>query len=134
MTVVRNALAIVLFTIAGMCVITAQTLAFLKLGHAGAMLVFVTVLCVLSAVLLAVGAFAGAFRPRARGAGIALLIATATTAFGMIGWVTLLLAPGLVEVMQQQGVDVNARMFRFAPGAVMTGLSALVGVWLARRG
>ncbi|WP_205173031.1 hypothetical protein, partial [Burkholderia sp. LMG 13014] len=109
MSVVRNALAIVLFTIAGMCVITAQTMAFLKLGHTGTMLVFVTVLCVLSAVLLAVGAFAGAFRPRARGAGIALLIATATTAFGMIGWVTLLLAPGLVEVMQQQGVDMNAR-------------------------
>ncbi|CAB3972804.1 hypothetical protein BLA3211_07148 [Burkholderia aenigmatica] len=134
MSVVRNALAIVLFTIAGMCVITAQMMAFLKLGHTGAMLVFVTVLCVLSAVLLTVGAFAGAFRPRARGAGIALLIATATTAFGMIGWVTLLLAPGLVEVMQQQGVDMNARMFRFAPGAVVTGLSALVGVWLARRG
>nr|WP_220497897.1 hypothetical protein [Burkholderia cepacia] len=109
-----------------MCVITAQMMAFMKLGHTRAMLVFVAVLFVLSAVFLAVGAFAGAFRPRARGAGIALLVASATTAFGMIGWVTLLLAPGIV--------DVNARMFRFAPGAVVTGLSALVGVWLARRG
>ncbi|WP_247873554.1 hypothetical protein [Burkholderia sp. LS-044] len=106
----------------------------MKLGHTRAMLVFVAVLFVLSAVFLAVGAFAGVFRPRARGAGIALLVASATTAFGMIGWVTLLLAPGIVDVMQQQGVDVNARMFRFAPGAVVTGLSALVGVWLARRG
>ncbi|VWC44986.1 hypothetical protein BLA6993_07364 [Burkholderia lata] len=134
MSFVRNALAIVLFTIAGMCVITAQMMAFMKLGHAGAMLVFVAVLIGLSAVLLAVGAFAGAFRPRARGAGIALLVATAITAFGMIGWVTLLLAPGIVDVLQQQGVDVNARMFRFAPGVAVTGLSALVGVWLARRG
>ncbi|RQZ54600.1 hypothetical protein DF057_33310 [Burkholderia cepacia] len=134
MSVVRNALAIVLFAIAGMCVITAQMMAFMKLGHTRAMLAFVAVLFVLSAVFLAVGAFAGAFRPRARGAGIALLVASATTAFGMIGWVTLLLAPGIVDVMQQQGVDVNARMFRFAPGAVVTGLSALVGVWLARRG
>ncbi|CAN0645876.1 hypothetical protein [Burkholderia cepacia] len=134
MSVVRNALAIVLFTIAGMCVITAQMMAFMKLGHTRAMLVFVAVLFVLSAVFLAVGALAGAFRPRARGAGIALLVASATTAFGMIGWVTLLLAPGIVDVMQQQGVDVNTRMFRFAPGAVVTGLSALVGVWLARRG
>ncbi|MBN3775765.1 hypothetical protein [Burkholderia sp. Se-20378] len=134
MSFVRNALAIVMFTIAGMCVITAQMMAFLKLGHTGAMLVFVAVLIGLSAVLLVVGAFAGAFRPRARGAGIALLVATATTAFGVIGWVTLLLAPGIVDVLQQQGVDINARMFRFAPGVVVTGLSALVGVWLARRG
>ncbi|AIO23909.1 MULTISPECIES: hypothetical protein [Burkholderia] len=134
MSVVRNALAIVMFAIAGMCVITAQMMAFMKLGHTRAMLVFVAVLFVLSAVFLAAGAFAGAFRPRARGAGIALLIASATTAFGVIGWVTLLLAPGIVDVMQQQGVDVNARMFRFAPGAGVTGLSALVGVWLARRG
>ncbi|MBR8348880.1 hypothetical protein [Burkholderia ambifaria] len=134
MSVMRNAVAIVLFTIAGMCVISAQMMAFMKLGHTGAMIISVAVLFGLSAVLLAVGAFAGAFRPRARGAGIALLIATATTAFGMIGWVTLLLAPGIVEVMQQQGVDVSARMFRFAPGAVVIGLSALVGVWLARRG
>lgn len=134
MSFARNALAIVLFTIAGMCVITAQMMAFLKLGHTGAMLVFVTVLIGLSAVLLVVGAFAGAFRPRARGAGIALLIATATTALGMIGWVTMLMAPGIVDVLQQQGVDVNARMFRFAPGVAVTGLSALVGVWLARRG
>ncbi|VWM08050.1 hypothetical protein [Burkholderia lata] len=134
MSFVRNALAIVMFTIAGMCVITAQMMAFMKLGHTGAMLVFVAVLIGLSAVLLVVGAFAGAFRPRARGAGIALLVATATTAFGVIGWVTLLLAPGIVDVLQQQGVDINARMFRFAPGTVVTGLSALVGVWLARRG
>ncbi|VWB97304.1 hypothetical protein BLA14095_04566 [Burkholderia lata] len=134
MSFARNALAIVLFAIAGMCVITAQTMAFMKLGHTVPMLVFVAVLSGLSAVLLAVGAFAGAFRPRARGAGIALLIATATTALGMIGWVTLLLAPGIVDVMQQQGVHMNARMFRFAPGTVVTGLSALVGVWLARRG
>ncbi|MBN3801353.1 hypothetical protein, partial [Burkholderia sp. Ac-20392] len=127
MSFVRNALAIVMFTIAGMCVITAQMMAFMKLGHTGAMLVFVAVLIGLSAVLLVVGAFAGAFRPRARGAGIALLVATATTAFGVIGWVTLLLAPGIVDVLQQQGVGINARMFRFAPGTVVTGLSALVG-------
>ncbi|VWD16856.1 hypothetical protein BLA18110_05120 [Burkholderia lata] len=134
MSFARNALAIVLFTIAGMCVITAQMMAFLKLGHTGAMLAFVTVLFGLSAVLLAVGAFAGAFRPRARGAGIALLVATATTALGMLGWATVLLAPGIVDVMQQQGVEMTVRMFRFAPGTVVTGLSALVGVWLARRG
>lgn len=76
---------------------------------------------------------AGAGRPRARGAGIALLVATAATALGMMGWASLLLAPGIVDVMQQ-GVDVNARMFRFAPGAVVTALSALAGVWLVRRG
>jgi hypothetical protein len=134
MSFVRNALAIVLFTIAGMCVITAQMMAFMKLGHTEVLVVFVTVLLVLSAVLLAVGAFAGAFRPRARGAGIALLIATATTALGMIGWATVLLAPGIVDVMQQQGVEMSARMFRFAPGTVVTGLSALAGVWLVRRG
>ncbi|WP_175970762.1 hypothetical protein [Burkholderia sp. BCC0322] len=133
MSFARNAIAIALFTLAGMCVITAQMMAFMKLGHTGAMFVFVTVLCVLSAVLLAVGAFAGAFRPRARGAGIALLVATATTAFGMIGWATMLMAPGIVDVLQQQGVDINVRMFRVVPGAVVTGLSALVGVWLARR-
>ncbi|WP_175855456.1 hypothetical protein [Burkholderia anthina] len=52
----------------------------------------------------------------ARGAGIALL-----------------LAPGIVDVMQQQGVRVNARRFRVAPGAVVTALSALAGVWLVRR-
>jgi hypothetical protein len=135
MSFVRNALAIVLFTIAGMCVITAQMMAFMKLGHTEVLVVFVTVLLVLSAVLLAVGAFAGAFRPRARGAGIALLIATATTALGMIGWATVLLAPGIVDVMQQQGVEMmSTRMFRFAPGTVVTGLSALAGVWLVRRG
>ncbi|MFP3615328.1 hypothetical protein SB778_35330, partial [Paraburkholderia sp. SIMBA_050] len=67
MSVMRNAVAIVLFTIAGMCVISAQMMAFMKLGHTGVMLVSVAVLFGLSAVLLAVGAFAGAFRPRARG-------------------------------------------------------------------
>ncbi|MPV67727.1 hypothetical protein [Burkholderia sp. BE17] len=134
MSFVRNALAVMLFTIAGMCVIAAQMVAFVKVGHAAAMLVFVAVLFAFSAALLAAGAFAGAFRPRARGAGIALLVATAATAFGMMGWASLLLAPGIVDVMQQQGVDVNARMFRFAPGAVVTALSALAGVWLVRRG
>ncbi|KAG8151129.1 hypothetical protein [Burkholderia catarinensis] len=133
MSVVRNGLAIVLFAIAGCCVIAAQMVAFMKVGQAGAMVVFAAVLFVLSTVLLAAGAFAGAFRPRARGAGIALLVATATTAFGVIGWASFLLAPGFVDVMQQQGVDMNARMFRFAPGAVVTGLSALAGVWLVRR-
>ncbi|NTY38764.1 hypothetical protein [Burkholderia diffusa] len=134
MSFVRNALAVVLFTIAGMCVIAAQMVAFVKVGHAAAMLVFVAVLFAFSAVLFAAGAFAGAFRPRARAAGIALLIATATTAFGMMGWASFLLAPGIVDVMQQQGVDVNARMFRVAPGAVVTALSALAGMWLVRRG
>ncbi len=67
-------------------------------------------------------------------ASIALLVATAATAFGMMGWASLLLSPGIVDVMQQQGVDVNARMFRFAPGAVAMALSALAGVWLVRRG
>ncbi|MFJ1210492.1 hypothetical protein [Burkholderia pyrrocinia] len=136
MSFVRNALAIVLFAIAGMCVVAAQMVAFMKIGHTGAMFVFVfvAVLFAFSAALLAAGAFAGAFRPRARGAGIALLVATAATAFGMMGWASLLLAPGIVDVMQQQGVDVNARMFRFAPGAAVTALSALAGVWLVRRG
>ncbi|MGT0192967.1 hypothetical protein ACVHYJ_13095 [Burkholderia pyrrocinia] len=77
---------------------------------------------------------AGAGRPRARAAGIALLVATAATALGMMGWASLLLSPGIVDVMQQQGVDVSVRMFRFAPGAVVTALSALAGVWLVGRG
>ncbi|MDN7589231.1 hypothetical protein [Burkholderia seminalis] len=134
MSVVRNALAIVLFAIAGMGVMTGQMAAFMRIGHAGMMAAFAAALFLLSAVLLAAGAFAGAFRPRARGAGIALLVATALTAFGMIGWATLLLAPGIVDVMRQQGVHVDARMFRFAPGAVVAGLSALAGTWLVRRG
>ncbi|WP_420984117.1 hypothetical protein ACOIY0_35015 [Burkholderia contaminans] len=75
MSFARNALAIMLFTIAGMCVITAQMMAFMKVGHAGATVVFVAVLFAVSALLLAAGAFAGAFRPRARGAGIVLLVA-----------------------------------------------------------
>ena len=134
MSVVRNALAIVLFAIAGCCVIAAQMVAFMKVGQAGAMVVFAAMLFVLSAVLLAAGTFAGAFRPRARGAGIVLLVAAATTALGMVGWGTLVLTPAIVDVMQQQGAYFNARMFRFAPGTAVTGLSALVGVWLMRRG
>ncbi|UTV54543.1 hypothetical protein [Burkholderia arboris] len=134
MNAVRNALAIVLFAIAGMCVIVAQMVAFLKVGQTTVMVVFAAGMSAFSVALLAAGAFAGAFRPRARGAGIALLVATATTALGMIGWATLLLAPGIVDVMQQQGVHFNARMFEFAPGTVATGLSALAGVWLVRRG
>ncbi|AKM43584.1 TPA: hypothetical protein U2L31_004157 [Burkholderia contaminans] len=134
MSVVRNALAIVLFSIAGLCVIAAQMAAFMKVGHAGATAIFVAVLFAVSAVLLAAGAFAGAFRPRARGAGIVLLVAAATTALGMVGWGMLVLTPAIVDVMQQQGAYFNGRMFRFAPGAAVTGLSALVGVWLVRRG
>ncbi|MCA3779749.1 MAG: hypothetical protein IOC39_15860 [Burkholderia sp.] len=134
MNAVRNALAIVLFAIAGMCVIVAQMVAFLKVGQTTVMVVFAAAMSAFSVALLAAGAFAGAFRPRARGAGIALLAATATTALGMIGWATLLLAPGIVDVMQQQGVQFTVRMFRFAPGTVVTGLSALVGIWLVRRG
>ncbi|WP_175843897.1 hypothetical protein [Burkholderia contaminans] len=134
MSVVRNALAIVLFSIAGLCVIAAQMAAFMKVGHAGATAIFVAVLFAVSAVLLAAGAFAGAFRPRARGAGIVLLVAAATTALGMVGWGMLVLTPAIVDVMQQQGAYFSARMFRFAPGAAVTGLSALVGVWLVRRG
>ncbi|RQT05392.1 hypothetical protein [Burkholderia contaminans] len=134
MNVVRNALAIVLFSIAGFCVIAAQMAAFMKVGHAGATALFVAVLFAVSAVLLAAGAFAGAFRPRARGAGIVLLVAAATTALGMVGWGTLVLTPAIVDVMQQQGAYFNARMFRFVPGTGVTALSALVGVWLMRRG
>ncbi|MET3215197.1 hypothetical protein [Burkholderia sp. A2] len=134
MSFVRNALAIVLFSIAGFCVIAAQMVAFMKVGQAGATTVFVAVLFAVSAVLLAAGAFAGAFRPRARGAGITLLVAAATTAFGMIGWAMLVLTPAIVDVMQQQGAYVNARMFRFVPGTAVTALSALGGVWLVRRG
>ncbi len=58
----------------------------------------------------------------------------ATTALGMVGWGMLVLTPAIVDVMQQQGAYFNARMFRFAPGTAVTGLSALVGVWLVRRG
>ncbi|HHT8834704.1 TPA: hypothetical protein ACT5B7_006885 [Burkholderia cenocepacia] len=134
MNVVRNALAIVLFTIAGFGVMAAQLAALLKVGHAGATVVFVAVLFTASAVLLAAGAFAGAFRPRARGAGITLLAAAATTALGMIGWGMLLLTPAIVDMMQQQGAYFDARMFRFVSGTAVTGLSALVGVWLVRRG
>lgn len=105
MNAVRNALAIVLFAIAGMCVIVAQMVAFLKVGQTTVMVVFAAGMSAFSVALLAAGAFAGAFRPRARGAGIALLAATATTALGMIGWATLLLAPGIVDVMQQQGCN-----------------------------
>ncbi|AMU05734.1 hypothetical protein A2T82_05375 [Burkholderia cenocepacia] len=134
MNVVRNALAIVLFTIAGFGVMAAQMAAFLKVGHAGATVVFVAVWFAVSAVLLAAGAFAGAFRPRARGAGITLLAAAATTALGMIGWGMLLLTPAIVDMMQQQGAYFDARMFRFVSGTAVTALSALVGVWLVRRG
>ncbi|WP_412525203.1 hypothetical protein [Burkholderia lata] len=134
MSFVRNALAIVLFSIAGFCVIAAQMAAFMKVGHAGATAIFVAVLFAVSAVLLAAGAFAGAFRPRARGAGIVLLVAAATTALGMVGWGMLVLTPAIVDVMQQQGAYFNARMFRFVPGTGVTALSALIGVWLMRRG
>ncbi|OXI32494.1 hypothetical protein CFB89_15380 [Burkholderia sp. AU16741] len=134
MSVVRNALAIVLFSIAGFCVIAAQTAAFLKVGQAGATAIVVAVLFVVSAMLLAAGAFAGAFRPRARGAGIVLLAAAATTALGMVSWGMLVLTPAIVDVMQQQGAYFDARMFRFMPGTGVTALSALVGVWLVRRG
>ncbi|AZQ52452.1 hypothetical protein [Burkholderia cenocepacia] len=134
MSVVRNALAIVLFSIAGFCVFAAQTVAFMKVGQAGATAVCVAVLFVVSAMLLVAGAFAGAFRPRARGAGIVLLVAAATTALGMIGWGMLVLTPAIVDVMQQQGAYFNARMFRLAPGTGVTALSMLVGVWLVRRG
>nr|WP_206532978.1 hypothetical protein [Burkholderia cenocepacia] len=112
----------------------AQMAAFLKVGQAGVTVVFVAVLFTASAVLLAAGAFAGAFRPRARGAGITLLAAAATTALGMIGWGMLLLTPAIVDMMQQQGAYFDARMFRFVSGTAVTGLSALVGVWLVRRG
>ncbi|OXI69898.1 hypothetical protein DF153_16460 [Burkholderia cenocepacia] len=134
MSFVRNALAIVLFSIAGFCMIAAQMVVFMKVGQTGATTVFVAVLFAVSAGLLAAGAFAGAFRPRARGAGITLLVAAATTAFGMIGWAMLVLTPAIVDVMQQQGAYVNARMFRFVPGTAVTALSALGGVWLVRRG
>ncbi|KVL25757.1 hypothetical protein [Burkholderia sp. MSMB1835] len=134
MSVVRNALAIALFSIAGFCVLAAQMAAFLKVGQAGATAVFVAVLFAVSAVLLFAGAFAGAFRPRARGAGIVLLVAAATTALGMVGWTMLLLTPAIVDVMQQQGAYFDARMFRFMPGTAVTALSALVGIWLVRRG
>nr|WP_217444603.1 hypothetical protein [Burkholderia metallica] len=127
-------MAIVLFSIAGFCVIAAQMAAFMKVGHAGATGVFVAVLFGVSAVLLAAGAFAGAFRPRARGAGIALLVAAATTALGMIGWAMLVLTPAIVDMMQPQGAHFDARMFRFVPGTAVTALSALVGIWLVRRG
>ncbi|UXU87611.1 hypothetical protein [Burkholderia sp. S-53] len=133
MSFVRNALAIVLFAIAGICVSAAQTVTFMKVGHAGATAAFVAVLFAVSAVLLAAGAFAGTFRPRARGAGIALLVATATTAFGALGWAMLVLTPKIVDMMQQSAYF-DARMFRFAPGAAVTALSALAGVWLVRRG
>ncbi|KVL22478.1 hypothetical protein [Burkholderia sp. MSMB1826] len=134
MSVVRNALAIVLFSIAGFCVLAAQMAAFLKVGQTGATAVFVAVLFAVSAVLLFAGAFAGAFRPRARGAGIVLLVAAATTALGMVGWTMLLLTPAIVDVMQQQGAYFDAHMFRFMPGTAVTALSALVGIWLVRRG
>ncbi|MDN7430696.1 hypothetical protein [Burkholderia sp. AU45388] len=134
MSVVRNALAIVLFSIAGFCVIAAQTAAFLKVGQAGATAIVVAVLFAVSAVLLAAGAFAGAFRPRGRGAGIVLLAAAATTALGMVSWGMLVLTPAIVDVMQQQGAYFDARMFRFMPGTGVTALSGLVGVWLVRRG
>lgn len=134
MSVVRNALAIALFSIAGFCVLAAQMAAFLKVGQAGATAVFVAVLFAVSAVLLFAGAFAGVFRPRARGAGIVLLVAAATTALGMVGWTMLLLTPAIVDVMQQQGAYFDARMFRFMPGTAVTALSALVGIWLVRRG
>ncbi|KVD34950.1 hypothetical protein WS89_23570 [Burkholderia sp. MSMB1072] len=134
MKVLRNALAIALFAIAGMCVLCAQTMAFIRIGHPGFMIVFGAVLFAVSAVLLAVGAFAGAFRPRARGVGIALLVATATTALGMIGWVAMLMSPEFVDVMRQQGLHVSVRMFRFMPGFAVTALSGLAGAWLVRRG
>ncbi|UVE64163.1 hypothetical protein L2Y90_09820 [Burkholderia pyrrocinia] len=132
MSFVRNALAVVLFTIAGFCVSAAQTVTFMKVGHAGATAVFVAVLFAVSAVLLAAGAFAGTFRPRARGAGIALLVATATTAFGALGWAMLVLTPKIVDMMQQSAYF-DARMFRFVPGTALTALSALAGIGLVRR-
>ncbi|WP_423758609.1 hypothetical protein [Burkholderia sp. NLJ2] len=135
MSVVRNTLAIVLFAIAGFCVSAAQTVTFMKVGHAGATAAFVAVLFAVSAVLLAAGAFAGTFRPRARGAGIALLVATATatTAFGALGWAMLVLTPKIVDMMQQSAYF-DARMFRFVPGTALTALSALAGIGLVRRG
>ncbi|WP_193099251.1 hypothetical protein [Burkholderia sp. Z1] len=135
MSFVRNALAIVLFTIAGTCLITAQTAVFIDAGHPVVMLAFVGGLFAFSAVLLVAGAFAGKFRPRARSAGIALLVATAISALGTMGWATILLSPEIVDTMRQQGLEVAARMFRFWPsGITVTAVSALVGVGLVRRG
>lgn len=131
MSIVRNALAIVLFAIAGFCVSAAQTVAFMKVGQAGATAVFVAVLFTVSAVLLAAGAFAGTFRPRTRGAGIALLVATAITAFGALGWAMLVLTPKIIDTMQQSAYF-DARMFRFVPGTALTALSALAGIGLVR--
>ena len=69
-----------------------------------------------------------------RSVSIQLIVAAATTALGMVGWGMLVLTPAIVDVMQQQGAYFNARMFRFVPGTAVTGLSALVGVSLVRRG
>ncbi|HIC7213857.1 hypothetical protein [Burkholderia stabilis] len=134
MSFARNALAIVLFAIAGLCVIAAQMVAFVKVGHEAVMVVYVGMQFALSAVFLVAGAFAGAFRPRARSAGIALLAATAVTAVGMTGMASVALSPGIVDVLEQQGVHVGIRMFRFAPGITVMAVSALVGMWLVRRG
>ncbi|AOR68534.1 hypothetical protein BBJ41_13930 [Burkholderia stabilis] len=134
MSFARNALAIVLFAIAGLCVIAAQMVVFVKVGHEAVMVVYVGMQFALSAVFLVAGAFAGAFRPRARSAGIALLAATAVTALGMTGMASVALSPGIVDVLEQQGVHVGIRMFRFAPGITVMAVSALVGMWLVRRG
>ncbi|VBB12541.1 hypothetical protein [Burkholderia stabilis] len=134
MSFARNALAIVLFAIAGLCVIAAQMVVFVKVGHEAVMVVYVGMQFALSAVFLVAGAFAGAFRPRARSAGIALLAATAVTALGMTGMASVALSPGIVGVLEQQGVHVGIRMFRFAPGITVMAVSALVGMWLVRRG
>ncbi|WP_431820648.1 hypothetical protein [Burkholderia sp. F1] len=133
MSAVRNGLAVTLFAVADFWLTGAQGMAFFNLGHPNLKLAMVCALFAITAVFLAAGAFTGTFRPRARGAGVALLVASGMTALAAIGVASLLLSPDFVALAGQHGARLSASMFSVAPGLVATALPALAGAWLVRR-
>lgn len=114
---------------------TAQAGAFIRIGYPGAtiiMLATIAVLLVISVVLLVAGAFAGTFRPRARSAGIVLLVVSGCTVFVVISWVAILLSPGIVDAWKQADVKISPSMFQAGPGLIVTAITALAGLALVR--
>lgn len=132
MKVIRNAVAILLFVVAGFSALEAQFTAFVNLGHPGVTFAMIGGFFVFAAVVLAAGAFAGTFRPRMRAAGTVLIVSAAFAAFSAFTMGTLMLSPRMMEILQQNGAGVSASMFRVVPGVIATAVTALVGVGLLR--
>jgi hypothetical protein len=141
MKIFRNVVAILLFVIAGMFVMDAQFMAFINPGYPGVpvesivavpivQLVMIGVFSVLALVLLVAGAFTGMFRPRIRAVGIVLLAASAFAALSAFGLGSLFLSPQMIELVQQNGAEISASMFRVGPGIAAIAVTALVGAAL----